>query len=275
MLRTLINCNRLLSDHKRVGYIYTIASLYINSLCYYWIRYRRVLIMMNIDEEYEYEVDEDHPYFGEHIGTSDWYRRQLHQIKNNEDGVTSFSCNDSYNDVNIGERLIKRAWQLLGRYIANNTHLEKIFLADASLDDLKMALFFSELRMSSSLKTLDLDYNEFGIEGVRSVLPFLESSPQITILNFGHNNEINTECFELVVRSLHDKSIRELYFMNCNITDISSLETHNLPTLQRINLDSSNIGREGCITLSNLLRPEGSTLTELYLVNTGMAETKK
>ena len=97
-------------------------------------------------------------------------------------------------------------------------------------------------------------------------------SPQINIINFGHNNEINSECFELVVSTLIDTSIRELYFMNCNITDISALDRYNLPNLQRINFDSSNIGREGCATLSNLLRQEGSTLTELYLVNTGMGD---
>ena len=89
---------------------------------------------MNIDEEYDYEVDEDHPYFGEHIGTSDWYRRRLNQLKN-EDDVTSLSCIDSDNDVNVGERLTNRAWQLLGRYIANNTHLQILRLPFCNLTE--------------------------------------------------------------------------------------------------------------------------------------------
>ena len=126
--------------------------------------------MMNIDE-YDYEIDEDHPYFGEHIGTTPGFRRQLSQIKNNEDGVTGFSCsNDSYDGyVNIGERLTNRAWQLLGRYISNNTHLKRIGLDSCNLTDEKMALLFGELRISASLGALNLDGNNFGIDGLRSM----------------------------------------------------------------------------------------------------------
>ena len=35
---------------------------------------------------------------------------------------------------------------------------------------------------------------------------------------------------------------------------------------------TNNIGREGCITISNLLQQEGSTLTEVYLLGTSMGD---
>ena len=45
-----------------------------------------------------------------------------------------------------------------------------------------------------------------------------------------------------------------------------------VPNLQTLNLSGNNIGREGCITLSNVLQREGSTLTGLHLVNAGIVE---
>jgi len=128
--------------------------------------------------------------------------------------------------------------------------------------------------MSSSLKKLDLDYNElFGIEGVRSVLPFLESSPQITILNLGSNRNINSECFELLIRALHrrhDRHLNGLFFSSCSITNISALETYTLPRLEELILSGNNIGRDGCRTISNLLHQEESTVRRLHLINAGI-----
>lgn len=75
--------------------------------------------------------------FGEHIGTSDWYRRRLNQLKNDKDGVISFRCIDSYGNV-IGERFVNKAWELLGRYITNNTHLQTLSIMFCNLTDEKM-----------------------------------------------------------------------------------------------------------------------------------------
>ena len=57
----------------------------------------------------------------------------------------------------------------LGRYISNNTHLKRIGLDSCNLTDEKMALLFGELRTSTSLGDLDLDGNNFGLDGVRSM----------------------------------------------------------------------------------------------------------
>ena len=73
-------------------------------------------------------------------------------------------------------------------------------------------------------------------------------------------------------RPLEIKSLNSLYISCCGITNISALETYNLQDLQYLNLSGNNIGREGCITISNLLQQEGSTLTEVLLLGTGMGD---
>ena len=61
--------------------------------------------------------------------------------------------------------------------------------------------------------------------------------------------------------------MKGLYFKNCNIADISSLDTYTLPKLTSLYLQGNNIGREGCITLSNLLQKDDTRLKELDLDN--------
>jgi len=135
-----------------------------------------------------------------------------------------------------------------------------------------MTSLFSELTYSTSLKQLHLCGNTFGINGVRSMVPFLRNAANLSTLHFNSNNNINTECFEILIRGLK-RSIKGLHFYNCNITNISALDTYNLPTLQQLNLNCNKIGRDGCITLSNLLQQgSGSTLTHLYLSSAGIGD---
>jgi hypothetical protein len=143
-------------------------------------------------------------------------------------------------------------------------------LDESGLTDEKMTLLFNELTSSSSLDRLDLDVNDFGIDGVRAMMPFLQNSPQFTYLWLAGNRRINSECFEVLVRALHGRPIEKLYIGSCNITDISALETYSLPNLHTLSLNGNKIGREGCITLSNQLQKEGSKLTRLCLDSTGM-----
>ena len=53
------------------------------------------------------------------------------------------------------ERFADQAWQLLGKYIANNTHLDDVDLDGCSLTDQKMYALFSGL-VKSSLSELDI-----------------------------------------------------------------------------------------------------------------------
>lgn len=197
---------------------------------------------------------------------SDECLEEIRMIKNNQ----PTDSNVFLLNVEDADEFTDQAWKLLGRYIANNTHLVKIDLDGCHLTDEKMTLFFSELVRSSSLKSLLLGDNEFGIAGVQSMVLFLRNAPNLSNINFFSNNNISKDGFELVISALDGKSVEELYFYNCNITDISALDTYNLPNLQRLDLDGNNIGKEGCITLSNLIQKEGSNLKWLYLNNTGI-----
>ena len=176
------------------------------------------------------------------------------------------------NEFNGIAELSDLAWKLLGRYIANNTHLKILGLRGCGISNEKMALLCSELVRSESLGHLELDNNEFGIEGLRkNMIPLLQNSPQLKDICFDSNHNFDTECFELVIQTSHT-TVEGLDLFNCNITDISALETYDLPNLQRLTLNYNIIGREGCITLSNLLQQKGSNLTHLFLASTGIGD---
>ena len=214
------------------------------------------------------EEEQHRQAFGEHTDLSGRCITMINEIKFNIN-VDRFALNEL---IATGD-FSNLAWKLLGRYIANNTHLKIIGLNNCRISDERMALLFSELVGSKSLDSVDLNNNEFGIEGVRSMAPFLQNSPQLKQLYFSRNNGFDSECFEFLVRKLCGTRVKHLSFGDCNINNISSLSTYNLPNLQRLNLCGNKIGREGCMTLSNLLQQElGSTLIHLYLSSTGMGD---
>ena len=192
-------------------------------------------------------------------------------MKNNE-------ARDIYNNeiIHLGlgsditAQFNNHAWKLLGRYIANNTHLKSLKICRCNLTDEQMVLLFSGLRSSISLQRLELSNNDFGVEGVRSMTAFLESSPNLSHIRFFNN--FNTECFEALISALDGKPVKDLSLVECDIQDISALQTYKLPNLTHLNLNQNNIGRDGFITISNMLQHEGSTLTYLVLANSGMRD---
>jgi len=211
-------------------------------------------------------VDEQHNQaFGENTGILKF--NTINLIKNNDPNTTAFTLGSD----DAGE-FSNLAWKLLGRYIANNNHLSRLDLDESRLTDEKMTLLFGELVSSRSLDRLDLDGNSFGIDGVRCMAPFLQNSPNLSALWLGANNNFNAECFEVLVSALDGKSVTDLHFYNCNITDIAALDRYSLPNLQQLNLNGNKIGGEGCIAISNLLQKEGSTLATLRLRDMNMGD---
>ena len=215
-------------------------------------------------------MDEDEQYeqaFGEHTSIPERGLCQIRLIKNNSEDFNMFRL-ESY-DASLFTNL---AWNLLGRYIANNTHLVMFDLFNCGITNEIMALLFRELTGSVSLRELYLTHNELGIDGIRCMVPFLESSSTLHTLNLTSCRNVDTDCFEILISALDGKPIKELYLNGCDIFNVSPLNTYNLPNLLRLNLRCNNIGIEGCITISisNLLQKEGSTLTHLILTNTGI-----
>ena len=129
-------------------------------------------------------MDEDEQFneaFGEDSFISANCREDITHIKNNDPDVINLVIRSS-----DGREVADQAWTLLGRYITNNTHLKEISLDRCELTDEQIISLFSGLISSTSLGYLDLDGNEFGIEGVRSMIPFLQKSPHLTTLYLGN-----------------------------------------------------------------------------------------
>jgi len=205
--------------------------------------------------------------FGEHTDIDEEVRGNINDIKNND-----YDVNDLVIRSDDADEFTDQAWTLLGRYIANNTHLREVSLDECNLTDEKIISLFSGLISSTSLVYLDLDDNDFGIGGVRAMMPFLKNSPNLSILYLGNNANFNSECLRVLLSVLNGTSIEELYLYGCSITDVSALQTYNLPKLQILNLNGNKIGKEGFITISNLLQKEGSTLTHLCLRDMNMGD---
>jgi len=127
--------------------------------------------------------------FGEHTGISKYCREKIYRIKNNSN--VSTRCNLDSRDV---VQFTDRAWELLGRYIANNNNLSELVIRNCGLTDQQISSLFRTLTSSFSLEILDFDfYNLFGIEGLRSMIPFFEDSPNLSQISFGRNRNINSE----------------------------------------------------------------------------------
>lgn len=138
------------------------------------------------------------------------------------------------------------ALRLLGRYIANNTHLQSLMFS-SDLTDVKVVQLFQELTKSDSITYLNLGSfnhnhglhshnNTLGLNGVRSMTTFLQNSPRLIGLNLSANTSMNTAVFDVLVNVLNGRAIKELHLNKCSITDISSLGNVTLPHLQKLDL---------------------------------------
>jgi len=186
----------------------------------------------------------------------------LNRIKNNHPNTATLYINSNE------EIITELGWRLLGGYIAKNTHLTEINIESTNVN---ASTLFELLVRSSSIRSLRLGRSVFGVTG-ESICPFLENSPQLISLSIINNNDVNSECFQILISALHNRGIKKLILSDCNITNISALETNNLPNLNTLSLAGCNIGREGCIVISNQLQKEGSKLRGVYLNNTGMGD---
>lgn len=207
-------------------------------------------------------------------------RQQLHQafgtlFNRIENKISTESGLSLAFDAAVPYNRTGQAWTLLGRYlsISNSTRgLHTLILNGAQLTDEIMMWLFRGLVGSISLKRFGLNQGVFGVVGLRSMSLFLQDSPELNELHIW-NNRLNSECFEIVLRSLACRGgIQKLNFMSADITDISALETYKIHCLQYLNLSCNNIGNEGIMILSNLLQQEDSSLTILNISLTGSGD---
>jgi Ran GTPase-activating protein (RanGAP) involved in mRNA processing and transport len=154
------------------------------------------------------------------------------------------------------------AWEEIGQDITNNTHLEELTLYEGVLNEQKMTSLFRGLTGSNSIKRISLSGDEqiFSVDGVRSMVPFLQNASNLKKLNVSENN-IGSEGFNLLMRALSNSPIQELQCNGCGIESIEIDIDHIPQKLTSLSLANNNISADGCRGLGRLLQGVNSTLT--------------
>lgn len=216
-------------------------------------------------------------------------RERIGRIRNNDPDFVEFTL-----QAGVANHFSDSAWRLLGRYIEGNDYLESIRFRTRLLDDSRMSLLFGELRGGGrALRRLELTKTDFGMDGVRAMVPFLRRS-NLAALEISQNESFNTGCFRLLVGALDGRSVESLRVRCCDIDSNAALETCTLPRLRLLNLDQNElrsipplrsydllehvslegnwIGRRGYGSIATLLRSECSPVKSLDLTFTGMRD---
>jgi hypothetical protein len=187
------------------------------------------------------------------------FRIEWQRMKDNDPNLTSIELHgDEEEHV---ENMTENDWEQFGHDVANNTHLKYLTLCDGALTEQKMLSLFGGLTGSNSIQEICLLTNGFGVEGVRSMVPFLQNAGNLKNLDVSCNN-IGSEGFALLWRTLCNRPIKQLYCSYCGIESIEIDDDH-IP--QELFLNGNRIRADGCRELTKLLQRRVSTLTILCL----------
>mmetsp|Transcript_17879 Transcript_17879/g.27172 ORF Transcript_17879/g.27172 Transcript_17879/m.27172 type:complete len:415 (+) Transcript_17879:92-1336(+) len=214
------------------------------------------------DNEYEFSDDEDREAFTS--ASRNEATRQLNTYKISR--VKRNHRDEKYLSL-ANEVFSYLAWQKLGYYIARNDQLECLSLRRCNLSDENMSAFFHGAARNRQIKVLTLYGNSFGADGMKSLMPFLQHSYNLTSLNVSGNN-IETDGFWWLLQGLGNGCIEKLNLRHCGLSNMSMLEKQQfyLPNLQVLYLsDNNNIGADGCSSIASLLRRSGSKMKKFYL----------
>jgi hypothetical protein len=159
-------------------------------------------------------------------------------------------------------------WEQIGRDIANNNQLLDFDLRNLNLDleiaDQKItALFLGLTTRSNSIEALGLRDIGFGVNTVRSMLPYLQRQALTHLCVAGNN--ITSEGFMLLWNVLCDGPIELLNCDNCGIDSINILADTIPKHLTYLSLPRNPLGADGCLQIAKLLRREDATLKKMHL----------
>ncbi len=189
------------------------------------------------------------------------FEANLQRIRENDPQMKRLDVDGNFD---YEQNMSDEEWEQLGHDIANNTHLKTVGVVDDALNDHKMSFLFRGLTRSDSIKDMNLCNNNLSVAGVRSMVPFLQNTNNFRELTLNFNN-IESEGFNLMFRSLRDSPIEKLNCDNCGITTIE-IDTGHIPrNLSRLVLHNNGINADGCRGLAKLLQGEDATLRELDL----------
>ena len=224
------------------------------------------------DDFFDEEIDEEDDSDEERSASSDEessidveerFNTNLRRIKENDPRATDLE--GSGEDEAI-QNMTDEEWEELGSYIAANNYLGVVELSLGALNDHKISYLFRGLTRSNTIKEMLLYDNGLSVDGLRSMLPFLQNSNNLRYLHL-YGNNIQSEGFNLLFRTLSDSPIEKLRCVNCDIESIE-IDGNEIPKyLKTIILDDNNINADGCREVAKLLQGGDSTLTTLWLGN--------
>ena len=207
------------------------------------------------------DSDSDSDDSSNQIPTDEEFQANLLRIRDNDPRLIRVNVDGDFISV---QNMSDEGWEVLGRDIANNTHVEDLCIRDGALNDHQMSCFFRGLTSSSSISRLFMLFNASSAAGVRCVVPFLQNANNLQVLVLTDIN-LQSEGFNFIFRVLRNSPIEEL---SCCKNGIEALEIdieHSPKHLERLVLEDNNINASGCQELAKLLRMGGATLTELDL----------
>ena len=201
-------------------------------------------------------------------GWVDFFERRwtglLRRIREDDPNITELA-EDQIDDV---EDMTDEDWEQLGRDIANNTHLEHIFLCNGVLNDHKILFLFGGLKRSCSIEYIHLADNGLSAAAIPSMVPFLQNANNLKYLDIGGEdagNNLQSEGFNILFRALRDCPVEQLWCQNCGIESIE-IDLEHIPRhLKQLNLHWNNINADGCRGLAKLLQDGDAALTDLSL----------
>ena len=187
-----------------------------------------------------------------------WYET-LQRIKRND------SCVDIIDPVGDDiQNMTGEELEELGKDIADNIHLVDVNLSLGALNDHRTSIFFRGLTKSNSIRFMLLYDNGLSVEGIRSMVPFLQNTNNLTFLDLSDNN-LQSEGFNVLLRALRDSPIETLRCNRCDITSIE-IDSKLIPrNLEGLHLDGNIINADGYRELAKLLHGEDATLRGLLL----------
>jgi hypothetical protein len=119
-----------------------------------------------------------------------------------------------------------------------------------------------------NLLNLNLSNNNIDAEGCREIARLWQGKAS-TLTIFGiHNNNIQSEGFNLLWRALRDSPIEHFGCSNCGIDSIEIDDDHIPKNLKGLDLHQNNINTDGCRELAKLLLKGRDSMVEmLHLEN--------
>ena len=184
------------------------------------------------------------------------------RVKENDPTFTKLDLCGSSDYV---ETMNYDSWERLGVIIASNSHLTE-FRFGVSYGyfhharntvcwhhDRIITLLFQGLTRSDSIEDVSLRNHGFGLDGLRSMVPFLQNSNSLWRLEL-NDNHLRPQGFRLLLHALRYSPVEQLECDNCGL-DSFEIEANAFPKeLEILTLQDNGFGVDGLRCLVPLLQ---------------------